>query len=177
MVEGTSFGTNNHCFTEYSGPEQVPDYECVEGCPVAELDRQSDGVSRFFYVAKPSKRERNAGLEGLPAKDKSVYSGGITSADHPETATGGGNRPAANHHPTVKPLQLMRYLVRLVTPPGGVVLDPFAGSGTTLMAAVLEGFDAIGCELTEDYLPIIEGRVAWAKKEAAKPKQQELFAA
>jgi site-specific DNA-methyltransferase (adenine-specific) len=62
----------------------------------------------------------------------------------------------------------MRYLVRLVTPPGGTVLEPFAGSGTTLVAAILEGFDAIGCELTADYLPIIEGRIAWAQQERAK---------
>jgi DNA modification methylase len=93
---------------------------------------------RYFYSAKPSKRERNAGLN------------------------------AANTHPTVKPLALMRYLVRLVTPPGGTVLEPFAGSGTTLAAAILEGFDAIGCELTADYLPIIEGRIAWAQQERAK---------
>jgi DNA modification methylase len=93
---------------------------------------------RYFYVAKASKAERNAGLN------------------------------AANTHPTVKPLALMRYLVRLVTPPGGTVLEPFAGSGTTLMAAILEGFDAIGCELTDDYLPIIEGRIAWAQQERAK---------
>jgi site-specific DNA-methyltransferase (adenine-specific) len=77
-------------------------------------------------------------------------------------------KPAANTHPTVKPLALMRYLVRLVTPPGGTVLEPFAGSGTTLAAAILEGFDAIGCELTDDYLPIIEGRIAWAQQERAK---------
>jgi DNA modification methylase len=99
---------------------------------------------RYFYAAKPSKRERNAGLD------------------------------AANTHPTVKPLALMRYLVRLVTPPGGTVLEPFAGSGTTLAAAVLEGFNAIGCELTDDYLPIIEGRIAWAEKQM-KPDPESLF--
>jgi site-specific DNA-methyltransferase (adenine-specific) len=59
----------------------------------------------------------------------------------------------------------MRWLVKLVTPPGGTVLDPFAGSGTTLVAATLEGFDCIGVEFTEEYVPIIEGRVAWAKKQ------------
>jgi site-specific DNA-methyltransferase (adenine-specific) len=59
----------------------------------------------------------------------------------------------------------MRYLVRLVTPPGGTVLEPFAGSGTTMAAAILEGFNAIGCELTADYLPIIEGRIAWAQQQ------------
>jgi DNA modification methylase len=69
----------------------------------------------------------------------------------------------------VKPLTLMRYLVRLVTPPGGTVLEPFAGSGTTLMAATMEGFNSIGIEMTDDYLPIIEGRVRWAQTQ-----QQEL---
>jgi len=91
--------------------------------------------SRFFYCAKASKSERNAGTDG------------------------------ANNHPTVKPLALMRYLVKLVTPPGGAVLDPFLGSGTTAMAAVMEGFDWVGCEMTEDYWPIIEARVEWAKNQ------------
>jgi site-specific DNA-methyltransferase (adenine-specific) len=62
-------------------------------------------------------------------------------------------------HPTVKPLDLMRYLVKLVTPPGGTVLEPFAGSGTTLEACVIEGFNVIGIELTEDYLPLIMQRI------------------
>ena len=101
------------------------------------------GASRFFYCAKPSKKERNAG-------------------------------DTENRHPTVKPVALMRYLVRLVTPPNGVVLDPFLGSGTTAVAAILEGFDWLGCEMTEDYLPIIKGRVAWAKKQTAE-QQQSLF--
>jgi site-specific DNA-methyltransferase (adenine-specific) len=97
----------------------------------------SDSAARFFYCAKASKSERNAGTDG------------------------------ANNHPTVKPLALMRYLIKLVTPPNGVVLDPFLGSGTTAVAAVLEGFEWVGCELTEDYWPIIEARVAWAEKERA----------
>lgn len=63
-------------------------------------------------------------------------------------------------HPTVKPLTLMRWLVRLVTPPGGTVLDPFTGSGTTLEAALLEGFHGIGIEANEDYLPLIRQRLA-----------------
>ena len=88
---------------------------------------------RFFYCAKASKSERNAGLE-----------------NH-------------NFHPTVKPIALMRYLVKLVTPPNGTVLDPFLGSGTTAVAAILEGFNWMGCEMTEDYWPIIEARVAWAE--------------
>jgi site-specific DNA-methyltransferase (adenine-specific) len=68
-----------------------------------------------------------------------------------------------NRHPTVKPIALMRWLVRLVTPPDGTVLDPFLGSGTTAVAATLEGVKWVGCEMTEDYWPIIEGRVRWAE--------------
>ena len=98
----------------------------------------SGSAARFFYCAKASKAERNAGLEGLPV---------------------------ANIHPTVKPLALMRYLIKLVTPPNGIVLDPFLGSGTTAVAAILEGFEWTGCEMTEDYWPIIEARVEWAQNE------------
>lgn len=116
---------------------------------------------RYFYCAKPSKAERNAGLSDLPAKFAPRMNNGIGGKEHdPDTAT-----PKHNTHPTVKPLALMRYLVRLVTPPGGTVLEPFAGSGTTLAAAILEGFNAIGCELTAEYLPIIEGRIAWATEQ------------
>lgn len=128
---------------------EVPVWDCVPGCPVGEIDRQSGvsvsrrgrprrgkagdgwgmastsaeyddvgGASRFFYVAKADRAQRNAGLP----------------------------RGQRNGHPTVKPLALMRHLVRLVTPPGGVVLDPFAGSGTTLLAALEEGLEAVGME-------------------------------
>ena len=68
--------------------------------------------------------------------------------------------PDGTAHPTVKPITLMRYLVRLVTPPGGVVVDPFAGSGTTIEAAILEGFRSIGIEYTPEYLPLIRSRVS-----------------
>jgi site-specific DNA-methyltransferase (adenine-specific) len=123
----------------------------------------------FVYQAKPSKRERNAGLDGLPKVKAGSMSGGEETrpgrpTNHPERQ---------NHHPTVKPVALMRHLVRLVTPPGGTVLDPFAGSGTTLVAAVLEGMNAIGCEMTDEYLPIIEGRVAWAEGQARAAAEAE----
>jgi site-specific DNA-methyltransferase (adenine-specific) len=132
---------------------------------VTEWDPTAD-VPPFRYVAKPSKRERNAGLDGLPGKreaDRAKADG--VGGDNPRNRS---NAAKVNHHPTVKPVALMRWLVRLVTPPGGTVLDPFAGSGTTLIAATLEGFDAIGIEMTDDYLPIIEGRVAWAEQQADK---------
>jgi hypothetical protein len=78
------------------------------------------------------------------------------------------NAGGDNKHPTVKPVELMRYLCRLITPPGGTVLDPFLGSGTTAVAATLEKFDWVGCEMTKDYLPIIKGRVNWAQKQQQK---------
>jgi site-specific DNA-methyltransferase (adenine-specific) len=74
-------------------------------------------------------------------------------------------RPVANIHPTVKPIELMRWLVRLLTPPGGLVLDPFAGSGSTGAAAVLEGARFIGIEREHDYVPIARARIKhWARQ-------------
>ncbi|MGA1111951.1 MAG: DNA methyltransferase, partial [Ilumatobacteraceae bacterium] len=72
------------------------------------------------------------------------------------------------------PIALMRHLIRLVTPPDGTVLDPFTGSGTTLAAAILEGFNSIGIELTDEYLPIIEGRIQWAHQQTQN-NQPTLF--
>jgi DNA modification methylase len=120
---------------------------------------------RFFYCAKASKSERNAGLEGFePKRESDRPSDDKPDGDNPRNRT---NTASQNFHPTVKPIALMRYLVKLVTPPNGTVLDPFLGSGTTAVAAILEGFNWMGCEMTEDYWPIIEARVAWAE---AQPK-------
>ena len=123
-------------------------------------------AGRFFYCAKAGKKERNAGLEALDEQWKPAAE---FRPNHMDKALDGesGNpfgrfQPTKNFHPTVKPIALMRYLVRLVTPPGGIVLDPFAGSGSTLVAATMEKFDCIGIEMTDEYLPIIEARVAYA---------------
>lgn len=128
-----------------------------------------DGAS-ILYVAKPSTAERNAGLDHLderPAGIKNSSGRGFSETDpHREIK-------ARNFHPTVKPLALMRYLIRLVTPPGGIVLEPFAGSGTTLAAATLEGHPAIGIELTDDYLPIIEARIQWAHQQHTPPTNDD----
>jgi site-specific DNA-methyltransferase (adenine-specific) len=135
----------------------------------------SGSAARFFYCAKASKAERNAGLDGLESREIAAKGNGLART----CATCGAstlegcqcsdrtfeNPKRQNFHPTVKPLALMQYLVRLVTPPDGTVLDPFLGSGTTAVAAILEGFNWIGCELTEDYWPIIEARVKWAKSQ------------
>ena len=153
-------------------------FECVEGCPVAEMDRQSGdrpglktqryltdstdkslfgisagpdvvpqaynddgGASRFFYVAKASSSERHEGL---------------------------GER--GNDHPTVKPVDLMRQLVRLVTPPGGTVLDPFLGSGSTMVACIREGLDCVGIERDEHYVEIAQKRADYAHEFLAEPQ-------
>lgn len=118
----------------------------------------SGGASRFFYVAKASKRDRNEGLEELEGRDARNFAQDAWTRENMPF----GEEPKKNFHPTVKPTALMRYLVKLVTPPGGTVLDPFTGSGSTGKAAILEGFRFVGVELTDDYLPIIEGRLRWA---------------
>ena len=122
----------------------------------------SGGASRFFYVAKASKRDRNEGLDELDPQrhsDRELAEG--VGGDNPRNRT---NQAKQNFHPTVKPTSLMEYLIKLVTPPGGVVLDPFTGSGSTGKAAILQGFDFIGIEMTEEYLPIIEGRLKHAEE-------------
>ena len=135
------------------------------------LDEQSgENPYRFFYQAKASKRDRNEGLEELEATsagemvDREEGSAGMNSP----RAGAGRTSGAKNFHPTVKPTQLMRYLIKLVTPPGGTVLDPFTGSGSTGKAALLDGFGFVGAELTEEYLPIIEGRLKWAIEQEGK---------
>jgi hypothetical protein len=119
------------------------------------------GASRFFYVAKASRRERNAGLDGMPERAAGAMDG---NSGRSGGRLGGDGSPvriptAQNHHPTVKPIALMRYLLTLVTPPGGIVLDPFAGSGTTLVACAELGLSAIGVELKEEYAEIAARRI------------------
>ncbi len=120
----------------------------------------SGGASRFFYVAKASKRERNAGLEGMPEKQK--YALETSQPQSHDCFTKGEKNPCipqANNHPTVKPIALMEYLIRMVTPPTGIVLDPFAGSGSTLVAAKRMGFEFIGIEREAEYVEISKKRV------------------
>ena len=122
-------------------------------------------AARFFYCAKAGKAERNAGLDPDLFPLQNYTDANKMGGAGDTMLTGSGNpRDGRKHnfHPTVKPVALMRYLVRLVTPPNGTVLDPFAGSGTTLVAATMEKFDCIGIEMTDEYLPIIEARVAHA---------------
>lgn len=143
-----------------------------DGKPVHLRQEASEGsAARFFYTAKASRSERNAGLEGMPDAEVQRYGSIRTNRGngYPDAT------PMQNHHPTVKPLALMRYLARLTkTPTGGVVLDPFMGSGTTGMAAVMEGRDFVGIELNAEYLEIAEKRIAHAQ--GSVPVELPLFA-
>jgi site-specific DNA-methyltransferase (adenine-specific) len=136
---------------------------------VPERHFDTGSAARFFYSAKVSQRDRNEGLEGFALHTVEPLNGIKTSVDQRAGRSQGTrtNSARGNFHPTVKPTELMRYLVRLVTPPGGVVLDPFMGSGSTGKACMLEGFDFIGIELTPEYLPIAEARILHAQRTAA----------
>jgi len=130
----------------------------------------SGSAARFFYCAKAGKRDRNEGLDGF--EEVQITGGGGLTAElrkdgSLETASAGGKYGSikakkANHHPTVKPTDLMQYLCRLITPPNGTILDPFLGSGSTGKAAMYEGFKFVGIELTDEYLPIAKARIEFA---------------
>lgn len=116
------------------------------------------GASRFFYCAKASRAERNAGLDGFPPKALLWSNGDAAPGTFQSPGT---DRLVRNFHPTVKPVDLMRWLVRLITPPGGLVVDPFAGSGTTGIACVLEGFEFVGFDRDAEYVALAEARIRW----------------
>lgn len=148
--------------TRGNGRENEPSGDAREdtGFRMKPGARRADAGSaaRFFYCAKATASDRNEGLEGLEGLEGRVTDDGReVPADN---AYQRGKSLRQNFHPTVKPTDLMRYLCRLVTPAGGVVLDPFMGSGSTLKAAELEGFSAIGIELDADYIAIARRRIA-----------------
>jgi len=124
------------------------------------------GASRFFYCAKASKKDRNEGLENFQDKASQMNSGGIgrkTSVEK-RLETNDENAPTMkNIHPTVKPTKLMEYLIKLITPPGGIVLDPFMGSGSTGKAAIKNNFNFIGIEKEKEYFDIAKARIEHAK--------------
>ncbi|MGH8464712.1 MAG: DNA methyltransferase, partial [Pseudomonas sp.] len=130
--------------------------------PRIELEKSA---ARFFYCAKASRADRDAGLAGAPFGPQFEHG---TTLRKVEDAPKKGNT-----HPTVKPTSLMQWLCRLITPPGGVILDPFLGSGSTGKAAVLEGFQFIGCEREDEYMPISTARIAWAIGATDKEEPQQ----
>ena len=133
-------------------------------------------ASRFFYCAKASKKDRNEGLEDFEEKNRYKKEGNFL-ANH---INGSGKlaKPTKtkNTHPTVKPTDLMRYLVRLVTPKNGIVLDCFMGSGSTGKACALEGFEFVGIDLDKDYCEIAKARIDKAIEQKKQDEaQKELF--
>jgi len=121
-------------------------------CPEALMAKPASGPSRLFYCAKANRQEREAGCGQLPVRRVALY-------------TGRRHQPrlVRNIHPTVKPMALMRWLIRLATPEGGIVLDPFCGSGTTGAATVLEGRRFVGIERERDYVDVACARLThWA---------------
>jgi DNA modification methylase len=132
---------------------------CEPDCPIGLVgDRH-----RFFYAAKANRRQREAGCEELPRSVTQTFKIGAHNEELCEA------NPVANIHPTVKPIELMRWLVRLLTPHGGLVLDPFTGSGSTGAAAVLEGARFLGIEREAIYLPIARARITYWARQAPPP--------
>jgi site-specific DNA-methyltransferase (adenine-specific) len=139
---------------------------CAPGCVAGEADRCAGRTrlapSRFLYCPKASRAERDAGCEALPGRVLDLF---------PQATGAGCSARVRNPHPTVKPLELMRWLVRLLCPPGGLVLDPFCGSGTTGAAAVLEGRRFVGIELEPAFVEIAAARIAHhAPKGTPRPR-------
>ena len=140
------------------------------------------GASRFFYCPKTSKKDRNEGLEDFKGKQIGTYN--AHSADLKNyggsslgAASMSGNnkmpQPKQNFHPTVKPTDLMLYLIRLVTPKGGTTLDPFMGSGSTGKAAVRGGFDFVGIEMDEQYMEIATARIQYEQDNPYNEEKRE----
>jgi site-specific DNA-methyltransferase (adenine-specific) len=137
-----------------SHTEDCREGRCAEDCPATVLDSPAHpDRRRLLFCPKASRGEREAGCEHLPARSVQLYIG-----------SGRPARVRRNIHPCVKPLELMRWLVRLVCPPGGLVLDPFTGSATTGIAALLEGRQFLGIEREGEYVRVARARLEhWAR--------------
>jgi site-specific DNA-methyltransferase (adenine-specific) len=174
------------------GEEEQPVYECVEGCPVREMNEQS-GTLAPGHIRTPTGQD-DRGVPGfvmrrVDSQERGIVDTGGASrffqtfeAEPPFFYTAKANKSEKNEglgvnwdgkqtnsHPTVKPVSLMRYLVKMITPKGGVVLDPFAGSGSTLVAAIQEGDKCIGIEREDEYVKIARKRVKEAERFSKQP--------
>lgn len=168
--ERTDYGLTNSSRSQgstYSTPSQSADFDSSKGRWPANFVH--DGLnaeewSRFFYCAKTSKADRDDGVSLSATSSAEMVEREADSAGMNSPRAGAGRTSGArNDHPTVKPTALMQWLVRLVTPPGGTVLDPFTGSGSTGKACMLEGFEFIGFEMDPHYCEIAEQRIAKAR--------------
>lgn len=177
VYEGVFQRTPWQAYGDGDGKETVEQWECAEGCPVRDLEEQAPGGSRYFYCAKPSEAERHGGCSDLywaldPERPSGVrpipreaWSALKAEEDAQFAAT--GKRVAlqcrGNVHATVKPVGIMRHLLRLCCPAGGVVLDRFAGSGSLGIPAVQDGYRPILCELDPDHVLILRARLEHAR--------------
>ena len=189
---GASGITGKH-YTDKNGMETVSDWDCVVSCPVKAMDEQSGvlesgkiekhhnssklyGRNSYHKSKTISKGERGFGDKGGAARyfnqfhfvDEDFFK--YTAKASKSERTCDGN--VENDHPTVKPIELMKWLIRLVTPPEGIVVDPFCGSGTTCISAYEEGFDYIGMDSDKHSVEIARERVKYHR---GKPNQLELF--
>lgn len=131
--------------------------------------------ANIYQCSKPCRSERERGLDDLPKKTGAEITGREPDSAGLKNGRSGKTviTPVSNHHPTVKPLKLMRFLCRLLgTEKGATILDPFCGSGTTGAAAILEGYNFIGIEREAQYIPIIKGRLNWAREEYKRENAQ-----
>ena len=160
----------------FNNDGKATEYETTET-----IEDSGGSAARFFYCAKANKSDRNEGLDALERKAK-VFNGKTASPSPSNSVEGSVNEkfsthPQQNHHPTVKPTELMRYLVRLCTQAQGIVLDPFCGSGSTGKAAILEGFRFIGIEKDPEYCEIANLRIAASfskSRDGGQPDHNEL---
>jgi DNA modification methylase len=166
---GRPYGGGNDIYGKFKMPKGTRTGDEIQGRWPANLIHDGSeevvellgSAARFFYCAKSSKADRDEGCDGLEAKNNMRVNGPRENEEAKHATL------RANHHPTVKPTDLMRYLCRLVTQPGGVVLDPFTGSGSTGKAAMLEGFRFVGIEREAEYVAIAQARIGKAADERA----------
>lgn len=151
----------------HTGDENTVAFGEFGRVPFAKRQETSTSAARFFYCAKTSKADRDDGLTTAEQPVVTFATANGTSGK-PSSISEGRNTAYKNTHPTVKPTDLMRYLTRLVTPPGGTVLDPFMGSGSTGRGAVLEGFNFIGIEMDAGYYDIADARIAAAERKVGR---------
>lgn len=162
---GNKQGGNSYNMSVVGMPSDAEPTEVVGRFPANVIhDGLDEPWAKYFYCAKASKRDRDEGLENLSVTSAGEMTDREEDSDGLNSPRAGAGRTtgARNIHPTVKPTELMRYLCRLVTPPNGLILDPFIGSGSTGKAAVLEGFNFTGFEMDETYCDIANKRIEYA---------------
>ena len=175
LDEQSGYGRSFKSKSDYEGIQGTQNiFKGTYGKNTGQLYDDVGGASRFFYCPKTSKKDRNEGLDEFEKKvsrrDDGQPYGMNTNQFRPDGSERKPVQAKSNHHPTVKPTDLMLYLIRLVTPKGGVTLDPFMGSGSTGKAAVRGGFDFIGIEREKEYMEIAESRINY---EISNPYKEE----